>query len=50
MSSVYEGIVVLGAVILVLAVFAAATVLGGFLSLIGIVLLVWLGIKAVLEL
>lgn len=50
MSSLYEGTVLLGTIILVLAVFAAATMLGGFLSLIGVVLLVWLGIKAILEL
>jgi hypothetical protein len=50
MSSLYEGTVLLGGIILVLAVFAAATMLGGLLSLLGIVFLAVLGIKAILEL
>lgn len=50
MSSLYEGLVVLGGIVLVLAVFAAATILGGFLSILGLVFLACLGIQAILEL
>jgi len=50
MASLYEGIVALAGIILVLAVFVAATMLGGLLSLLGTVFLVVIGIKAILEL
>jgi hypothetical protein len=50
MSALYEGILILGGIILVLAILAAAGILGGFLSLLGIVFLVGIGIKALLEL
>jgi threonine/homoserine/homoserine lactone efflux protein len=50
MSSLYEGTVLLGGIILVLAVFAAASILGSLLSLLGLGFLAYLGIKAILEL
>jgi hypothetical protein len=50
MSALCEGAAILGLIILVLAIFAAASILGGFLSLLGIIILVGIGIKAVREL
>jgi len=50
MSSLYEGAVIILSCVLVFAVIAAGAVLGGFLSLLGVIFLIYLGIKAVLEL